>query len=98
MLRSAALAVALLCSSALAAHAIDPRCEGAGRYDAMRDADRSGWGTGHACALRPERPTAFCAAAKTAVLAAGSEKAAEDAARAQGLSEATIAKAKRCPR
>lgn len=48
---------------------------------------------------RPEKPSAaFCFAAKAAVLAAGSEKAAEDAARAQGLSEATIAKAKRCSR
>lgn len=27
----------------------DPRCDGAGRYQAMADGDRSGWGTGHAC-------------------------------------------------
>lgn len=48
---------------------------------------------------RPEKPsTAFCIAAKAAVLAAGSEKAAEDVARSQGLSEATIAKAKKCSR
>jgi hypothetical protein len=48
---------------------------------------------------RPEKPDAwFCFKARAAVLATGSEKAAEDAARAQGASEATIAKAKRCPR
>jgi hypothetical protein len=27
----------------------DPRCSGAGRYEAMRDADLSGQGLGHAC-------------------------------------------------
>lgn len=27
----------------------DPRCDGAGRYQAMAEGDRSGWGTGHAC-------------------------------------------------
>jgi hypothetical protein len=54
--------------------------------------------SGHA-ADRPEKPSAwFCIKAKAVLLAAGSEKAAEDAARAQGASEATIAKAKRCPR
>lgn len=48
---------------------------------------------------RPEKPSGwFCAAAKAAVLAAGSEKAAEDAARAQGVPETTVAKAKRCSR
>lgn len=48
---------------------------------------------------RPERPSpALCVVAKAAVLAAGSEKAAEDSARAKGASEATIAKAKRCSR
>lgn len=48
---------------------------------------------------RPEKPSAwFCIKARAAVLAAGSEKAAEDAARAQGVPEATIAKAKRCSR
>lgn len=39
---------------------------------------------------------AFCLTAKAYRKAAGSDKAAEDAARAQGVSEATIAKAKRC--
>lgn len=54
--------------------------------------------TGHA-ADKPEKPDAwFCIKARAAVLAAGSEKAAEDAARAQGASEVTIAKAKRCSR
>lgn len=54
--------------------------------------------SGHA-ADKPEKPSAwFCAAAKAAVLAAGSERAAEDTAIAQGVSRATIAKAKRCPR
>lgn len=48
---------------------------------------------------RPEKPPGwFCAAARAARDAAGSEKAAEDAARSQGVSETTIAKAKRCPR
>jgi hypothetical protein len=52
--------------------------------------------SGHA-GDRPDKPSAwFCAAARAAVLTAGSEKAAEDAARAQGVSEATIAKARRC--
>lgn len=58
--------------------------------------------SGRAAALaadRPEKPGAwFCIKARAAVLATGSEKAAEDAARAQGASEVTIAKAKRCPR
>lgn len=50
-------------------------------------------------AERPEKPSvAFCIAAKAAVVAAGSEKAAEDTARAQGVPESTIAKAKRCSR
>lgn len=52
--------------------------------------------SGHAADQKP--PGWFCAAAKAAVLAAGSEKAAEDAARSQGFSEATIAKARRCKR
>jgi hypothetical protein len=48
---------------------------------------------------RPEKPSEwFCIKARAAVLAAGSEKAAEDAARAHGASDATIAKAKSCPR
>lgn len=48
---------------------------------------------------RPEKPDAwFCIKAKAVLLAAGSEKAAEDVARARGASEATIARAKRCPR
>lgn len=48
---------------------------------------------------RPDQPSlAFCLAAKAAVVAAGSEKAAEDTALAQGVSRATIAKAKRCKR
>lgn len=42
-------AAALLCVS-ISAHAMDPRCNGSARYDAMRDADFSGHGTGHACA------------------------------------------------
>jgi hypothetical protein len=57
------------------------------------------WLNGARAADRPESPSpAFCFAAKAAVLAAGSERAAEDAARAKGFSEATIAKAKRCKR
>jgi hypothetical protein len=83
----AVLTVALLWP--LPAHAADPyACFGAGRYDAMRE--------GREC---PESPSgSFCWLARRARDAAGSEKAAEDAARAQGVSEATIAKAKRCPR
>lgn len=41
---------------------------------------------------------AFCWVAKRAVYLAGSEKAAESRARADGVSEEAIAKAKRCPR
>lgn len=48
---------------------------------------------------QPDKPSAtFCWLARQARDVAGSEKAAEDAARAQGVSEATIAKAKRCSR
>lgn len=48
---------------------------------------------------KPDKPSAtFCWFARQARDAAGSEKAAEDAARAQGVSEATIAKAKRYSR
>lgn len=58
-----------------------------------------GVGNAARAAGRPDIPDAwFCIKARAAVLAAGSEKAAEDAARAQGASEATIAKAKRCKR
>jgi hypothetical protein len=42
--------------------------------------------------------TTLCWLAKQARDAAGSEKAAEDAARAKGVSEVLIASAKRCPR
>lgn len=56
------------------------------------------WPAGGHAADRDKPSIALCAAARAAVLAVGSEKAAEDAARAQGASEATIAKAKRCPR
>lgn len=46
-----------------------------------------------------EKPSAwFCFMARGAVASAGNEIAAESAARARGVSEATIAKAKRCPR
>ena len=46
-----------------------------------------------------EKPSAwFCWMARGALAAAGSEAAAEQAARAKGVSEATIALAKRCPR
>jgi hypothetical protein len=52
-----------------------------------------------AAALASEKPSAeLCWAARGAVAIAGSEAAAEKAARARGVSEATIAKAKRCPR
>lgn len=48
---------------------------------------------------RPEKPSVtVCWAARAAVLATGSEKAAEDEARRRGYSEATIASAKRCRR
>ena len=48
---------------------------------------------------RPDKPSAtFCWLARQARDVAGSEKAAEDAARAQGISEDTIAKAKACRR
>jgi hypothetical protein len=54
------------------------------------------------CAAAPahaEKPSAtLCWFAKAAVAAAGSEKAAEDAAVARGVPKSTIAKAKRCPR
>jgi hypothetical protein len=82
----ALLALILL---AVSAHAADPyACFGAGRYDAMRE--------GRVC---PDSPSgSFCWLARRARDVAGSEKAAEDAARTQGVSEATIAKAKRCPR
>jgi hypothetical protein len=54
------------------------------------------------CAALPalaEQPSAtFCWFAKAAVKSAGSEKAAEEVARARGASEETIAKAKRCRR
>jgi hypothetical protein len=54
--------------------------------------------SGHA-ADHPEKPDLwFCIKARAAVVAAGSEKAAEDTARAQGVSEATIRAAKRCSR
>jgi hypothetical protein len=36
----------------------DPRCDGAGRYEAMRDADLSGQGLGHACQKRNPRDPA----------------------------------------
>jgi hypothetical protein len=45
-----------------------------------------------------DKPSAmFCWVARGAVKVAGSEKAAEDKARAKGVSEAIITKAKRCP-
>jgi hypothetical protein len=48
---------------------------------------------------KPDKPSAtFCLGARQARDVAGSEKAAEDAARARGISEATIARAKRCLR
>jgi len=47
----------------------------------------------------PDKPSAFfCWMARGALAAAGSEAAAERQARAKGVSEATISKAKRCPR
>ncbi len=49
MLKSLAVVSALLCAS-IPAHAMDPRCNGPARYEAMREADSSGHGTGHACA------------------------------------------------
>jgi len=50
-------------------------------------------------AFANEKPSAwFCWMARGALAAAGSEVAAEQAARAKGVSEAMIAKAKRCPR
>lgn len=50
-------------------------------------------------ALANDKPSAFfCWMARGAVAEAGSEAAAEKAARAKGVSEATIAKAKRCSR
>jgi hypothetical protein len=50
-------------------------------------------------APKPDKPSAtFCWVARQARDVAGSEKAAEDAARAQGISEETIALAKRCAR
>lgn len=50
-------------------------------------------------APKPEKPSAWlCWAAREAREVAGSERAAEEAARARGIAEATIAKAKRCPR
>ena len=51
-------------------------------------------------ALAAEKPSAtFCWFAKGALAqAGGDEAAAEKAARARGVAEATIAKAKRCPR
>jgi hypothetical protein len=81
-----ALAIVLL---ATASHAADPyACFGAGRYDAMRE--------GRVC---PEKPSDwFCMKAKAHRALFASDKAAEDAAIALGASQATIAKAKRCPR
>jgi hypothetical protein len=50
-------------------------------------------------ALANDKPSAFfCWMAKGAVVEAGGEAAAEKAARAKGVSEADIAKAKRCKR
>jgi hypothetical protein len=58
----------------------------------------AGIGAAHA-ADRPDKPSVwFCAAARAARDAAGSERAAEDAARAHGVSEATIQRAKRYSR
>ena len=49
--------------------------------------------------MASDKPSAtFCWLARQARDVAGSERAAEDAARARGVSEATIAKAKRCSR
>ena len=46
-----------------------------------------------------DKPSAtFCWLARQARDVAGSERAAEDAARSQGVSEAIIARAKRCSR
>jgi hypothetical protein len=53
----------------------------------------------HADEPKPTKPSeTFCWLARQARDAAGGEKEAEDIARARGVSEATIAKAKRCPR
>jgi hypothetical protein len=51
------LAVILVGAHVAAQSPIDPRCNGPSRYDAMRDADHSGWGTGNACApaLQPSK-------------------------------------------
>lgn len=52
--------------------------------------------SGHA-GERLEKPSlAFCLAAKAVREAAGSDRAAEEVARARGATDATIAKAKRC--
>lgn len=55
-------------------------------------------GAGEAVTTRPAPSSGFCWFARRAVYIAGSEKAAESQARADGVSEETIAKAKRCPR
>jgi hypothetical protein len=57
------------------------------------------WLTGAKAADRPEKPDAwFCIKAKAHRALFATDKAAEDAAIALGASQATIAKAKRCPR
>lgn len=55
-------------------------------------------GAAEATGLRQTPSAAFCWLARRAVSLAGGEKAAESRARADGVSEETIANAKRCPR
>lgn len=54
--------------------------------------------SGHAADQSDKPSASFCAAAKAHRALFSTDRAAEDAARALGASEATIAKAKRCPR
>lgn len=52
------LAVALLCVAAIPARAMDPRCDGPARYEAMAEASAKrgrGFEFGHACDDRPAR-------------------------------------------
>lgn len=57
------------------------------------------WPVAGLAATAPEQPTAwFCVQARAHRAAFASDKAAEDSARAQGATAATIAKAHRCKR
>lgn len=92
------LAAALLCAPP--AHAIDQRCFGGGRYQAMSDADASGQGTGHACDashLNEPRlpPGADCETIRAKVAAHG-RRLARSWAALHGYSKDDIREAEKC--